>query len=280
MLADWLKDPKQLSEVLGIKPEDLKKFTPEELVKYFLERLKEQTERHDGGNRWIGTGGTSPVGHSGFHPGGMRVGGVSRNKSAMKLALERRYKDYSQQGPLSISQIGEALRRLKNMVPVGPKDKINIEKTIYETVRNAGEIELLFRRSRKNAVKLLLLMDVGGSMEPYAQLCNRLFSAAHSASHFKDFEYYYFHNSIYDRLFTDVERSPAVGTNHILPTSRSARYSGGVWVGKFLKTVTYQKMTPEASIEVGEVTARQCEIERMLAHGITATVRTKRYAKK
>jgi uncharacterized protein with von Willebrand factor type A (vWA) domain len=205
MLADWLKDPKQLSEVLGIKPEDLKKFTPEELVKYFLERLKEQTERHEGGNRWIGTGGTSPVGHSGFHPGGMRVGGVSRNKSAIKLALERRYKDYSQQGPLSISQIGEALRRLKNMVPVGPKDKINIEKTIYETVRNAGEIELVFQRSLKDRLKVILMIDNGGwSMDPYIEACQTVFNYAQAQ--FKELTTYFFHNCIYDKVWLDPQR--------------------------------------------------------------------------
>ena len=95
MLDDWLKDPKGLSELLGIDEEGLKKLTPDELLQYFMDRLKEQTEEHHGGNKWIGTGGTSPVGHSGYHPGGMRVGGVSRNKSAVKVAMDRRYKDYA-----------------------------------------------------------------------------------------------------------------------------------------------------------------------------------------
>jgi len=110
--------------------------TPEELIKYFLDRLKEQNEAHHGGNRWIGTGGTSPVGHSGHHPGGMRVGGQSRNKSAIKVAMERRYKDYSQEGPLTAFQMGKLLKRLRRMIPTGPKDVVNVDKTICETLRN------------------------------------------------------------------------------------------------------------------------------------------------
>ncbi|MEZ4604853.1 MAG: hypothetical protein R2861_16070 [Desulfobacterales bacterium] len=94
--------------------------TPDELLEYFKERLKEQTERHDGGNKWIGTGGTSPVGHSGYHPEGMRVGGSSQNKSAVKVANERRYKDYSRSGPLTQQLMGEALKRLRNLIPSGP----------------------------------------------------------------------------------------------------------------------------------------------------------------
>ena len=100
MLEDWLSDPKVLADALGIDEAELNKLTPEELIEYFKERLKEQTERHDGGSKWIGTGGISPVGHSGYHPGGMRVGGASRNKSAVKVAMERRYKNYSLSGPL------------------------------------------------------------------------------------------------------------------------------------------------------------------------------------
>jgi hypothetical protein len=105
LLEEWLKDPRGLADALGINEDELSKLTPEELIQYFLDRLKEQTEAHHGGKKWIGTGGTSPVGHSGFHPGGMRVGGVSRNKSAVKVAMDRRYRDYSQEGPLTQSQM-------------------------------------------------------------------------------------------------------------------------------------------------------------------------------
>lgn len=121
MLEEWLLNPEGMADALGIDKEKLKKMTPEELIQYFLDRLKEQTEAHHGGNKWIGTKGTSPTGHSGTHPGGMRVGGESRNHSAVKVALERRYRDYSQEGPLTQSQMGEALKRLRRMAPTGPK---------------------------------------------------------------------------------------------------------------------------------------------------------------
>jgi uncharacterized protein with von Willebrand factor type A (vWA) domain len=184
---------------------ELSKLSPEELIQYFLDRLKEQTEAHHGGGKWIGTGGTSPVGHSGYHPGGMRVGGMSRNKSAVKVAMDRRYRDYSQEGPLTQAQIGEALKRLRNLVPVGPKDVININETIYRTMKNAGEIEIIFDRSLKDRLKVVLAIDNGGwSMEPYIALVQTLFNYARAQ--FKDLKTYFFHNTIYDHLWEDAQR--------------------------------------------------------------------------
>ena len=166
---------------------------------------KEQTEAHHGGNKWIGTGGTSPVGHSGYHPGGMRVGGVSRNKSAVKVALDRRYRDYSQQGRLTQSQMGEALKRLRNMVPVGPKNQVNINETIYQTMKNAGEIEIVFDRSLKNRLKVILAVDNGGwSMDPYIEMVQTLFNYARAQ--FKEIRTFFFHNTIYDNLWEDPQR--------------------------------------------------------------------------
>src|SRR3989304_1544581 len=205
LLDEWLKDPKGLAEALGVNEEDLLKLSPEELLKYFLDRLKEQTEAHHGGNKWIGTKGTSPVGHSGYHPEGMRVGGVSRNKSAVKVALERRYRDYSQEGPLTQSQIGEALKRLRNMIPIGPKDHVNIDETIYQTIKNAGEIEIIFDRSLKDRLKIILAIDDGGcSMDPYIELVQTLFNYARAQ--FKDLKTFFFHNTIYDKLWEDPPR--------------------------------------------------------------------------
>jgi len=205
MLEEWLKDPKGVADALGMDENELSKLSPEELLQYFLDRLKEQTEEHHGGAKWIGTGGTSPVGHSGYHPGGMRVGGVSRNKSAVKVAMDRRYKDYSQDGPLTQAQIGEALKRLRNMVPSGPKDVVNIDETIYQTMKNAGEIEIIFERSLKDRLKVILVIDNGGwSMDPYIEMVQTLFY--YSRAQFKEVSTYFFHNTIYDQVWQDPAR--------------------------------------------------------------------------
>ncbi|HNY64325.1 MAG TPA: hypothetical protein PKM41_02730 [Deltaproteobacteria bacterium] len=205
MLEEWLKDPERLADMLGIDPDQIKHLSPEELEEYFRARLQDQTERHDGGNRWIGTGGTSPVGHSGYHPGGMRVGGVSRNKSAVKVALDRRYRDYTEDTLLGPSQISDALKRLRHMQPAGPKDALNIEKTIYATMKNAGEIEIVFDRSLKDKLKVILMIDNGGfSMDPYVSVVQVLFN--HARNQFKDLKIYYFHNTIYGRVWEDSSR--------------------------------------------------------------------------
>jgi uncharacterized protein with von Willebrand factor type A (vWA) domain len=205
LLSQWLQDPKSVADALGIDEKALADLSPEELIEYFKERLKEQTERHDGGNKWIGTGGTSPVGHSGYHPGGMRVGGVSRNKSAVKVAMERRYKDYSLQGPLTRSMMGEALKRLRHLRPSGPRDQVNIDKSIYQTMKNAGEIEIVFDRSLKDRLKVSLAIDNGGwSMDPYIPLVQTLFDYARGQ--FKELKTYFFHNTIYETLWEDPAR--------------------------------------------------------------------------
>ena len=205
LLEEWLKDPRVMADFLGIDEETLNRLTPEQLEEYFRQRLAEQTERHDGGNRWIGTGGTSPVGHSGYHPGGMRVGGASRMKSAVKVALERRYKDYTEDIRLGPSQISDAMKRLRHMVPTGPKDHLNIDKTIYETMKNAGEIEIVFDRALKDKLKIILMIDNGGfSMDPYISVVQVLFN--HAKNQFKDLQIYYFHNTVYNRVWKDPQR--------------------------------------------------------------------------
>ena len=205
LLQEWLKNPAEMAQALGLDEKKIQAMTPEELIKYFFDRLKEQTEAHHGGNRWIGTGGTSPVGHSGHHPGGMRVGGRSRNKSAIKVAMERRYKDYSQEGPLTAFQMGEALKRLRRMIPTGPRDVVNVDKTIRETMRNAGEIEIIFDRRLTDRLKVVLMIDNGGwSMDPYVEVVQTLFNYARSQ--FKDLKIYYFHNTVYSRVWGDPQR--------------------------------------------------------------------------
>ena len=205
LLDEWLKNPKELADALGVDESQLKKMSPDELIEYFKERLKDQTERHEGGNKWIGTGGTSPVGHSGYHPGGMRIGGSSRNKSAVKVAGERRYKDYSVDAPLTNASIGEALKRLRNLVPSGPRDQINVDESIYQTVKNAGEIEIAFDRSLKDRLKVFLLIDNGGwSMDPFIPIVQTLFD--YSRAQFKDLKTFFFHNTIYDTVWEDPRR--------------------------------------------------------------------------
>ncbi len=205
LLEEWLKDPGTLSKILGINESELNALTPEELIDYFKKRLEGQRGRHQGGSRWIGTGGTSPVGHSGYHPGGLRVGGESRNRSAVKVAMERRYKDYSLNGPITQPMIGEALKRLRHMMPSGPKDQVNIDETLYQTMKNGGEIEIVFDRSIKDRLKVILAIDDGGwSMDPYIPVVQILFDYARAQ--FKELQTYYFHNTIYDTLWKDPAR--------------------------------------------------------------------------
>jgi len=205
LLSEWLKNPRLLTNALGADEEKLSRMTPDQLIEYFRERLKEQKEEHHGGSKWIGTGGTSPVGHSGYHPGGMRVGGVSRNKSAVKVAMDRRYKDYSLEGPLTQAMMGEALKRLRNMIPVGPKDQVNVEESIYQTMKNAGEIEIVFERSLKDRLKVILAIDNGGwSMDPYIPVVQTLFNYARAQ--FREIRTYFFHNTVYDCLWEDSAR--------------------------------------------------------------------------
>lgn len=248
LLEEWLKDPKALADVLGIDEEDLGKMSPEELIKYFLDRLKEQTEAHHGGSKWIGTGGTSPVGHSGYHPGGMRVGGISRNKSAVKVAMDRRYRDYSQEGPLTQSQMVEALKRLRNMIPFGPKDKVNIDKTIYETMKNGGEIEIVFDRSLRDRLKVILAIDNGGwSMDPYIGLVQTLFNYARAQ--FKDLKTFFFHNTIYDYLWEDPpRRSRPFSVDELVRLDPETRF---IIVGD-ASMAPYELMATDGSIHIEE----------------------------
>ncbi|MFC1869376.1 VWA domain-containing protein [Thermodesulfobacteriota bacterium] len=250
MLEEWLKDPKGMAEILGADEEKLLKLSPEELIEYFLKKLKEQTEAHHGGNEWIGSYGTSPVGHSGYHPGGMRVGGVSKKKSAVKVAMDRRYRDYSQEGPLTQSQMGEALKRLRNMVPAGPKDQINIDETIYQTMKNAGEIEIVFDPSFKDRLKVILAIDNGGwSMEPYIGIVQTLFN--YSRAQFKDLKTFFFHNTIYDNLWEDPRRmSKPFSVDELIRLDPETRF---IIVGD-ASMAPYELMVTDGSIHIEERT--------------------------
>ena len=192
----------------------------EELQKRFFERMEEQKERHDGGNYWIGTGGTSTMGHSGYNPRGIRAGGEGRHKSAVQVAGERHFKDFRQDTILDIRQFQVAFRKLRQYSSrmEGDRTVLDIDQTIDETCESGGMLKIVYDKPRKNTVKLLLLIDSDGSMMPYSQLCNRLFQAASKSNHFKDLKVYYFHNCIYDYLYTTpvCRRGEWVDTNWVL----------------------------------------------------------------
>ncbi len=200
-LESWLADPVTRRE---LSPEELAAIEAmelEEVRKLFEERLREQKERHDGGNRWIGTGGTSPFGAGGQNPAGIRVGSRGGGRSAMGIADARRYRPYRSDLVLDIRQMEVALRKLRALKREGDLLELDIDETIAETAKNAGELEIVLRPPRKSNVRVLLLMDVGGSMDPYAELVSRLFSAAKRASNIRELKTFYFHNCIYGRLY-------------------------------------------------------------------------------
>ncbi len=204
-LLEWLQNPKLLD---SLTPEQLRMIEALDLDKLremYEQRLREQKKRHEGGNRWVGTGGTSPFGQGGKHPTGIKVGEDAHGgRSAMQLAEERRFREYRRDVVLDVRQIDVALRRLRDLGREGAEEELDLDGTIDETCRNAGELEIVFRPPKRNRVKLLLLMDVGGSMDPYAQLCERLFTAASRSGRFAKFRHYYFHNCIYDAVYEDA----------------------------------------------------------------------------
>jgi uncharacterized protein with von Willebrand factor type A (vWA) domain len=189
----------------------------EKLIEEFKNRLDEQKERHEGGNKWIGTGGTSPFGHSGYHPEGIRVGGESQNKRAVKVWEKREFRDLDDSVELGTRNIKVALRRLRKFARTGAADELDLDDTISSTARNAGMLDIKMVPERHNSVKLLLFLDIGGSMDPHVKVCEELFSAA--SSEFKHIEHFYFHNFIYESVWRNnvrrhQERIPLVDVLH------------------------------------------------------------------
>ena len=217
-LNEWLSDPKNFDGLTDEQRQMLEHLDADELMRRYLETLEEQDERHDGGGRWVGTGGHSPFGHGGEHPTGIRVGGESKNKSAMKVAEDRRFQEYRTDHTLDIRNVRLALKRLRHLTREGPDDELDLDETVDETCRNAGEIELIYRADRRNNVRLLLLMDVGGTMEPYFEPVSRLLTALHEERGLRDFKSYYFHNCVYERLGTNANLyvKDAIPTGDIL----------------------------------------------------------------
>ncbi len=208
-MLEWLRDPKPMRELSAEERAMLESLDLDELRRQFEERLREQKERHDGGNRWIGTGGTSPFGRGGFNPAGMSVGGSSGGKSAIQSADARRYRPYRNDLVLDVRQIEVALRKLRAFNREGADLELDIEGTIDATAKNAGELEVITRPPRRPNTRVILMMDVGGSMDPYTQLVSQVFSAAKRATHWKELRTYYFHNCVYGRVYkTDGFQDP------------------------------------------------------------------------
>ena len=201
---DWLRSEfyKQLSDEEKAKIESLGGL--DELIEKFKERLEEQKERHEGGSKWIGTGGTSPFGHGGYNPAGIRIGGPGRNRSAVKVWEKREFKNLDDSTDLSPRNLKVALRRLRKFAREGAADKLDLDDTIRSTAHNAGLLDIKMVPERHNAVKVLLFFDVGGSMDDYIRLCETLFSAARTE--FKHLEYFYFHNFVYESVWKDNHR--------------------------------------------------------------------------
>ncbi len=202
--AEWLQQMKQLN----LSEEEMKKIQAlgglDKLMEELKKRLEEQKERHEGGNKWIGTGGTSPFGHGGYNPEGIRIGGKGGNRSAVKVWDRREYANLDDSIELGTRNIKLALRRLRKFARTGAEEVLDMDDTIRSTARNAGYLDIKMVPERHNAVKVLLFFDVGGSMDPHIRVCEELFSAA--STEFKHMEYYYFHNFIYENLWKDNYR--------------------------------------------------------------------------
>lgn len=196
---DWLRSEfiKQLSEEDKAKIESLGGL--EKLIDEFKKRLEEQQKRHEGGNKWVGTGGTSPFGNDGYHPEGIRVGGQGKNKKAVKVWDRRDFKNLDDSVEIGTRNIKIALRRLRKFARTGAADELDLDDTISSTARNAGLLDIKMVPERHNAVKVLLFLDVGGSMDPHVRVCEELFSAARTE--FKHLQHFYFHNFLYDNVW-------------------------------------------------------------------------------
>jgi uncharacterized protein len=216
---EWLK---ALAEKF-LSPEEMAKIEAlgswDEIMETLKKRLEEQKERHEGGNKWVGTGGTSPFGNGGYNPEGVRIGGESKHKRAVKVWEKREFQNLDSNRELGTRNIKVAMRRLRRFARTGAADELDINGTIDGTARQ-GWLDIKMRPERRNAIKLLLLLDVGGSMDPFIKLCEELFSAA--TSEFKNLEFFYFHNCPYEGLWKDnrrrfAERTPTWDVLHKFP---------------------------------------------------------------
>ena len=203
---DWLV--KRLErELTPEQKAQLQKLGYDKLMARLQQLLREQQERHEGGNKWIGTGGTSPFGNGGTNPEGIRMGGKGGNRSAVKVWEQRTYRDYDGERELGIRNVKIALRRLRRFARQGAADELALDETIRSTANNAGWLDIRMQPERRNRIKALMLLDVGGTMDDHIERTEELFSAA--KAEFKHMEFYYFHNCVYDHLWKNNRRRHA-----------------------------------------------------------------------
>jgi uncharacterized protein with von Willebrand factor type A (vWA) domain len=217
----------------------------DELMDTLRKRLEEQHGRHEGGNKWIGTGGTSPFGHGGYNPEGVRIGGPGRQGRAVKVWEKREYRNLDDSVELGTRNIKVALRRLRRFARQGAPDELDMDATIDGTARQ-GWLDIHMRPERRNTIKVLLFLDVGGSMDAHVQLCEELFSAARTE--FKHLEFFYFHNCLYEGVWKDNRRRHAEKT----PTWEVLNKYAGDWRAIFVGDATmspYEVTMPGGSVE-------------------------------
>lgn len=211
-LLDWLNRPDTLLDHANWDEEQALKnlgLSEDEIERMLRERMAEQKEEHNGGSYWVGTHGMSVFGNSGLSPAGIRVGGESRYKRAFRVAGERRFRDFRGDNTLDTRQLQVALRKLRQFSGLVdlPPTEFDVDSTIQDTADNAGVLKVRYKRPRENTVKVLLLMDSGGSMDYYAQMCSALFQAVSRSGHFKDLKVFYFHNCVYSWLYNTPRQS-------------------------------------------------------------------------
>ncbi len=216
------------------------------LMQTLRERLAEQKERHSGGNKWIGTGGTSPFGHGGYNPEGVRIGGPGKQGRATKVWEARQFRDFSDDAELGVRDTKLALRKLRRFAREGADLELDLEDTISSTAKNAGWLDIKLRRERHNAVKVLLLLDVGGSMDEHIYGVESLFTAV--KAEFKHLEHYYFHNFIYERVWRENarRRQTETSTNELM--HRFDRSWKLIFVGDAAMS-PYEILAPGGSVE-------------------------------
>ena len=259
---EWLRKQAELN----LTPEEKAKIEAmggwEKLMEEFKKRLEEQKGRHQGGSKWIGTGGTSPYGAYGYNPEGIRIGQEgSRNRSAVKVWDQREYQNLDDQVELGTRNIKIALRRLRRFARDGAPEELDLDNTIASTAKKAGMLDILMRPERHNKVKVLLFFDIGGSMDDHIKLCEEMFSAA--KTEFKHMEYFYFHNCLYDYVWKDnrrrhSERTPTVEIMHKYGHDYKLIFVGDATMSP------YEILQPGGSIEYNNDEAGAVWMRRML----------------